>query len=559
MNKEDKILSMVVIGRNDDYMEDYLYRLSNTLCFLASNLRELGRLDEMEVIVVDWGSDLPLRKALNLTEDAIAITRFASLSPQLVRECSPGVDFHSTRAVNVGLRRASGTYAMLADTDSLMPKYSLDTLLGLLERGGSDPIPLEKAYLHIRRYQIPWHLSVRQPSVQQWTRYCSTLAASLQAEETAVSASCLGGFAAAQLLHRDLWEELGGYDESLEATWGWCDNDLMIRLSKKYPSIDLSLYGVYSMHIEHLPKSGGRAAGKPKQPNPMKINYRFKVNGNEWGLADRQELVLEQAEISKEAIRHLDLDRPYSPLIPVFNAKANFDEPYSEDFHAKVATIVKDAVLPVEEWEDLFHLSWFSRCSKPVSFYWMGHLKIDCLLPVLAFSRGVDCYLMNIWEEGVAALEDENGPSNLSCELGRVGYKGYARIMLGEIGESIDCIQKDPLALPQVELAYLSADVGEFEFTNALEKTFRSLPVGGAIVIAQSGHGTEDGPKLSMGEWQGIRDNGSPMAIPFEVGDGSSIFEVKVKALLDRNKDATAFILSSGKNIVLTRSGSHIV
>ena len=51
---QSKLLTVAVTGRNDDYMGNFKYRLTTCLNYLARNLRDLGRLDEVEVLVTDW-------------------------------------------------------------------------------------------------------------------------------------------------------------------------------------------------------------------------------------------------------------------------------------------------------------------------------------------------------------------------------------------------------------------------------------------------------------------------------------------------------------------------
>ena len=52
-----KLLSMVVMGRNDDYMGNFKYRLSTCINYVARNLKKLGRLDHVELMVTDWNSE----------------------------------------------------------------------------------------------------------------------------------------------------------------------------------------------------------------------------------------------------------------------------------------------------------------------------------------------------------------------------------------------------------------------------------------------------------------------------------------------------------------------
>jgi len=40
-------------------MDDFKYRITTTINHLARNLGRLGRLADVEIVVVDWGSEVP--------------------------------------------------------------------------------------------------------------------------------------------------------------------------------------------------------------------------------------------------------------------------------------------------------------------------------------------------------------------------------------------------------------------------------------------------------------------------------------------------------------------
>src|SRR5207344_2531201 len=92
------LVSVVIIGRNDGYMGDYLYRLGTSLAFLARSAERAGLLDEMEVLVVDWASEQPLSGALTLTAAAHRVTRFLTITPDMMRASDEAGRWRPTRA-----------------------------------------------------------------------------------------------------------------------------------------------------------------------------------------------------------------------------------------------------------------------------------------------------------------------------------------------------------------------------------------------------------------------------------------------------------------------------
>jgi hypothetical protein len=73
------LLSLVLCSRNDDFQGDPRWRLETTLNHAARQAALLGRLHDVEIVVADWGSEVPLRDVVALTEDAARITRFVTV------------------------------------------------------------------------------------------------------------------------------------------------------------------------------------------------------------------------------------------------------------------------------------------------------------------------------------------------------------------------------------------------------------------------------------------------------------------------------------------------
>ena len=105
-NNASKLLSIVITGRDDDYMPDFLYRITTTINFIARNLDRLGRLKDVEIVVADWGSGKPMSQTLNLSPQAVQICRFLYIPPKLINEIQNGKDdFHPAISVNAGIRK----------------------------------------------------------------------------------------------------------------------------------------------------------------------------------------------------------------------------------------------------------------------------------------------------------------------------------------------------------------------------------------------------------------------------------------------------------------------
>jgi hypothetical protein len=241
--------------------------------------------------VVDWASPTPLRTALRLEPAAAAVVGFIEVPEAMAQAAAPGMPFYVTLAVNVGVRRARGRFVALGDSDCLYTAVTLSNLLSLLE-GRTDPsLDVERLMMPLRRYQVPWEFVHRQPDIPTLERYLRIAFNAFRTEMT--GAGLMGGFAGAQLMHRDIWMRVRGYNEALTAPWGWGDNELHIRVNQHHGWLDPAYYGVALFHLEHhsvhRPKSGARV------PNKMLIEAGFVANGPDWGLGG-QDLPVRRAE-----------------------------------------------------------------------------------------------------------------------------------------------------------------------------------------------------------------------------------------------------------------------
>lgn len=277
----DKLLTIVVFGRNDNYSGNFKYRLTTCLNFIGDSARKIQRQQDVEVLVVDWNSDSPLCNDLPLSDDTRKITRFVVVPPNIAAQSmTPGQVFHSAIAPNVGLRRGSGVFRMLIPADVLITSWAMQSLLTLLD--GSIPLPFDirKAICMCGRAFLPMRICDQQLTVAEWERFIILTGGQMFKEYVH---PFLGGGHAGQLLHCDLWEECCGNDESL-GKWGWSDSDLTLRLTQGYPNIDLSAFGVVFYEISHLTVSYRQTR---TNGNPHVVNPALSMHNPDWGIGDQ--------------------------------------------------------------------------------------------------------------------------------------------------------------------------------------------------------------------------------------------------------------------------------
>ena len=64
------IISLILCSRNDFYMGNSRWRLETSINLALLNAKEANFLDKLEIIISDWGSEIPLSEVLNLVPEA---------------------------------------------------------------------------------------------------------------------------------------------------------------------------------------------------------------------------------------------------------------------------------------------------------------------------------------------------------------------------------------------------------------------------------------------------------------------------------------------------------
>lgn len=254
----------VVVGRNDDYMPDFIGRLYATVRW---NLRHL--LDE--VIFVEWNPP-PERELLSpgLAE------RFESLRAYVVppeihrRVCgNPHFQLMEYHAKNVGIRRARSPFVIATNADAA---FGLDTVYALTRR----PLPADTVWIALR-VDVNW----RESQQKKFGLFdCMRYRRRYKAENLFLGT---GEFLMAS---RRLWERARGYDEALVKHRLACDLRGAAQLLAHGAKLE-SAGLVY--HLDHASSfSAGRAPHHGEEAS-YKEGLPYE-NGEAWGLGDCAEV-----------------------------------------------------------------------------------------------------------------------------------------------------------------------------------------------------------------------------------------------------------------------------
>lgn len=284
----DPLLTFVVSSRNDRYEGNSVWRLQTALNFLARNVQEADRMGQVEVIVTDWGSRLPLRQVLALSPAAAQLTRFLEVPPELAAVLQKDSPFPEVLANNAAIRRARGAYIGRIDQDTLVNREFIEHFFGAIAapaEGG----PNEAAVMFASRRSIPIEVARRCPPFDKVMQYTERFGPCLPPEGKGRKPwfdAPIGIF----LMHRRLWWEARGYDEQL-LYWGFMETELAQRLGTRYPIVNLDLK--VRRGFFHLSHSTLRFSITHRRKNP-RLARDLPEARDEWGLS-KQPLELHPA------------------------------------------------------------------------------------------------------------------------------------------------------------------------------------------------------------------------------------------------------------------------
>lgn len=315
-SRQDKvILSIVLQGRNDGYMENFEWRLSTSINKISQNIANLNYSGIVQIILVDWGSEKPLTDVLKLNNYAKDYLDVIYVEKQIADKYNRDSEYSMVHAINTGIRRASGKYTMFCDGDTYI---SLETMKNIVELivGKSDiSIPLDQSLLMASRNHIPKSFQFSNPSLTEIDNFIKEKQTELNHDK--INLTDFVGMATAYLMSSEIWRDCTGFDESL-IYWGWFDIDLFYRIKSTYQIYDFENLGMPFYHLEHYSNSQNRYmnAENSRKINLAVMPQTFAPNNSRWGLSDEL-LSLQKMEktTAKEQIFNSQLNNIIAPEI----------------------------------------------------------------------------------------------------------------------------------------------------------------------------------------------------------------------------------------------------
>lgn len=488
INQTEKspLISLIVGGRNDSYMGDFKWRFSAAINFLCQSLKEIGRIGDLELVVCDWGSEVPLHKVLTLCPEAKDVVRFVVVPPEVAKSVMDAKEctFPIPIVQNIVIRRSRGQFIGQTDSDVLYTTSTLLSLFAALE-GKVPHVPFDKAFLTGGRRHMPLPQILSQPSYVQLRDYVLRNGFLLNPEIPQAGSAAPTSLV---MMHRDLWFEMNGYDEKW-VHWGWMDLDLALRATQRYPIVHLDNFGLNLIHLEHYAVRDYDPKKHFRRTNRSDDNPVYVANDERWGLADHDFQICEvenvDAQLCAEA-RPSGLSRTDWNISPQ-QISAELATP---DLHKHIQEILQAVKVPIqaEEGPALTLLGWAAARIKPRVFVESGMRYAHAACLVSRMSPGVEYYGLVNWQrpgpdEHLFAGRDDAcltfWASNVLLNVGN--HKSYSRFVGGEPETAFKRLVDSSPAQFEVDLALVRA----WEFGNIQAKQIiGSLSKGGVMIFS---------------------------------------------------------------------------
>ncbi|MAR64552.1 MAG: hypothetical protein CMB83_01285 [Flammeovirgaceae bacterium] len=130
-----KILTLVYTARNDDYSPDFIQRLETTLNLNVENILNLKLQNQIEIIIIDWGSEFKKRLSKKIfLNKKNKIVNIHYVSPKVSKNYSnkwPNF-FNESAAYNLGIKKAKSKFVLYTQHDSFFSKSGFYNLISLL-------------------------------------------------------------------------------------------------------------------------------------------------------------------------------------------------------------------------------------------------------------------------------------------------------------------------------------------------------------------------------------------------------------------------------------------
>ena len=287
---KNPLISLILCSRNDSYMGNSRWRLETSINLAILNAKKVNFDSDLEILVSDWGSEIPLSQVLNLVPEADDIVKFIHVPPDIAKVEQKDSKFPEVIALNAAARRASGEYIGRIDNDTVVGQDFFAKFRKLHENKSTEELDLKDSFMFVERRSIPFRVSRISLPLLHIEKFIERFKNHFQIE----SARDWGkefwwSPVGIMIFHREIWNSCRGYDEKF-LYWGWMEGDLALRLGQKHKVVEFSKFvGHHFYHLEHYPsltayKDRNGPATPRKKNEPVFDNLNYSENDENWGM-----------------------------------------------------------------------------------------------------------------------------------------------------------------------------------------------------------------------------------------------------------------------------------
>jgi predicted O-methyltransferase YrrM len=367
----------------------------------------------------------------------------------------------------------------MVDGDTFFTHSSLANFFLILEKKLPIGPPVDQAFCVFSRRQLPVAQTFRKPSVTELDQYLARNRAALKMDPLMAG---IGAPAGGVVMHHSLWEHSRAYEQTL-IWWGWQDIQLHLRMTQRYPWVDLANFGVDMVHLEHY-TDPRRQTQKPM--NPMNASPVFEANDANWGLANydlataRSECLLPEEGLSPPP--HVPGTVGSWPC----SIKQLTEQYQSEQTRQLVSQVASRCEVPSDEVQALFALAWYALHHHPRTFIEVGAKQGYAAAVVAAGCPGVEIFSIESWQNNIS-------PSTTANVIGFFGQnQSYTRHVSGDPSTAVDRLFSSPFAPETFDLALLRTGPALGDARKNAEELAKRLAAGGTMVVVASTPGAFD-------------------------------------------------------------------
>lgn len=472
-NKPKCLISFVLSGRNDNYLGDFKYRITTAINYLCRNVKKIGRLKDIEVIIVDWNSEIPLAQAICIAKEINEACKFIYVPPAIASKYNPNNrPFNGSVALNVGIARADGQFILIMSADILFSETSLYNLFLLLDKKRNTVFDLNKAMMNISRKDIPWQIVEKKPCLLEWDRYLQ-LHNKYLLHQIGFPGLNMGN--GAILMNNSIWKKAQGLNENFK-NWGGGDAEIGLRINQSYPSIDLDYFGIIVYDMQQRPEERQTII----DDNPEIIPISIEAGNLNWGLKNYK-LEIQRASCSQDTMDDLSDNRSKiihknKEIILSHLAKSSIYNYILRNLSLIPLIELKN------EWACLYPLTWYSKNYLPKKYLEFGIGKGYTSALIAFINNSVEIY-------GIDERNSNEGnkynrsPAFTPSLVVRNNFKGYTQFVTGDKYTAFKRLRQSFIGNVSFDLILFRVDIFGDKSIEQLKEVLKFLGDNGALVV----------------------------------------------------------------------------